>query len=105
MIIGIDYHGTFSLDPDYFRAIVPIGKARGHAYVLVTGIADGDHYAAEVKREVGNLMPIVFAAGRWKREAALAAGFKIDVWMDNDPEYIAEQDPRRCVGFRARSET
>lgn len=102
MIFAIDYHGTFSRDPGYYRAIVPIGKARGHSYVLVTGIEDGDQFAAEVKREVGDLMPIVFAAGRWKREAALAAGFKVDVWEDDNPEYIAEQDPRRCVGMRAK---
>lgn len=102
MIHGIDHHGTFSRDPDYYRAIVPIGKARGHSYVLVTGIEDGDRYAAEVKRDVGDLMPIVFAAGAWKKDAALAAGFKVDVWEDDNPEYIAEQDPRRCVGMRAK---
>jgi hypothetical protein len=102
MMFAIDYHGTFSRDPDYYRAIVPIGKARGHSYVLVTGINDGDQYAEEVRRDVGDLMPIVFAAGQWKRDAALDAGFNVDVWEDDNPEYVAEQDPRRCVLARSK---
>ncbi len=100
MIFGIDYHGTFSRDPAGFRAVVHELHRRGHTCVMVTGIADGDRFATEVRRDVGDLMPIVFAAGRWKREAAREAGYDIDVWIDDNPEYIAQQDPRRCVGMR-----
>lgn len=104
MIIAIDYHGTFSRDIVGFRAFVKSFQARGHVCVLVTGIEDGDRYAAEVRRDVGDLMPIVFAAGAWKKQAAKAAGFDVDIWVDDNPEYIAEQDPRRCVGMRKREQ-
>lgn len=103
MIFGIDYHGTFQRDVTTFRAIVRGLQAAGHSCVLVTGIDDGTHFAAEVRRDVADLMPIVFAAGAWKRDAAKAAGFEVDVWIDDNPEYVAEQDPRRCVGMRARA--
>lgn len=103
MTFGIDYHGTFQRDVATFRAIVRGLHAAGHTCVLVTGIEDGDRFAAEVKRDVGELMPIVFAAGAWKRQAAKAAGFDVDVWIDDQPEYVAEQDPRRTVGMRARA--
>lgn len=103
MIFAIDYHGTFQRDVRTFRAVVRGLQAAGHTCVLVTGIDDGDSYAAEVKRDVGDLMPIVFAAGAWKRQAAKAAGFDVDVWIDDQPEYIAEQDPRRCVGMRTKA--
>jgi len=85
---GIDYHGTFSRDPDAFREMVKALQYRGHTCVLVTGIADGDRFAAEVRREVGNLMPIVFANNAWKRDMAKAAGFDVDVWIDDSPEWI-----------------
>jgi hypothetical protein len=101
VIFGIDYHGTFQRDVHTFREVVETLQANGHTCVLVTGIADGDQYAAEVRRDVGGLMPIVFAAGRWEREAAREAGFAVDVWIDDNSEYIAEQDSRRCVGMRA----
>lgn len=103
MIFGIDYHGTFQRDPVGFGIIVHELVRRGHTCILVTGIEDGTPWAAEVRRDVGDLMPIVFAAGRWKREAAKTAGFEVDVWIDDNPEYVAEQDPRRCVAMRAKA--
>ena len=103
MIFGIDFHGTMSRDPQAFRMLANMLQSRGHTCVLVTGIEDGDEYAAEVRREVGDLMPIVFAAGAWKRQAAERAGYKVDVWIDDNPEYVAEQDPRRCVGMRSKT--
>ncbi len=103
MIFAVDYHGTFQRDVSGFRAIVQVLQARGHTCILVTGIEDGDHFAAEVKRDVGELMPIVFAGGRWKSDAARAEGYEVDVWIEDSPEYVAEQDPRRCVGMRSKA--
>jgi hypothetical protein len=103
MIIAFDYHGTFQRDVATFSAVVRQFMRAGHTCILVTGIDDGDHYAAEVRRDIGALMPIVFAAGRWKKQAAKDAGYDVDIWIDDNPEYIAEQDPRRCVGFRAKA--
>lgn len=88
---GIDYDGTFSADPDYYRAVVALGRSRGHDYVLVTGRSDEGQWGAEVRRDVGDLMPIVFAANGWKREAAERAGYKVDIWEDDHPEYVAKQ--------------
>lgn len=100
MIFGIDFHGTFQRDPTGFRELVRNLQYRGHTCVLVTGIEDGDQYAAEVRREVRELMPIVFAGSRWKKQAAKEAGYAVDVWIDDNPEYVAEQDPRRTVRQR-----
>lgn len=96
MLFAVDFDGTFSRDPDYYRAVVAIGRARGHEYVLVTGRSDEGRWGAEVRAALGDLMPIVFAANGWKRAAAEAAGYKVDVWEDDHPEYIARQDPAVC---------
>lgn len=103
MIIAFDYHGTFQRDVLAFHTVVRTFQSAEHTCILVTGIADGDHYAAEVRRDVGNLMPIVFAGGRWKKQAALEAGYAVDIWIDDSPEYVAEQDPRRTVGMREKA--
>jgi hydroxymethylpyrimidine pyrophosphatase-like HAD family hydrolase len=91
--IAIDYHGTYSEDLDGFRAVVKLLQSRGHTCILVTGINDGTTWAAEIKRNVADLMPIVFANGAWKEEAALRAGFKVDVWWDDHPEGIRKPTP------------
>ncbi len=82
--------GTFSRDPEAFRLIVGILRGRGHDCVLVTGRSNEGQWGAEVRRGVGDLMPIVFAAGIWKATAAERAGFKVDVWIDDMPEGIRE---------------
>ena len=92
MVFAIDYDGTFSRDPDLWREFVASARARGHECVLVTGRTDEGEWGAEVKRGVGDLMPIVFAGPHWKREAALKKGWKVDVWIDDNPEYVAKQN-------------
>lgn len=93
MLHAIDYDGTFSRDPDYYRAVVAIGRLRGHEYVMVTGRSDSGRWGREVRDDVGDLMPIVFADNGWKKAAALRAGYEVDVWIDDKPEWIARQDP------------
>jgi hypothetical protein len=88
MTFGIDYHGTFAEDLDGFRALVKLLQSRGHTCVLVTGINDGTPWAAEIKRNIGTLMPIVFACGAWKEVAAKRAGYDVTVWIDDQPHGI-----------------
>jgi hypothetical protein len=94
ILFGVDFDGTFARDPEGFRLFVRMMRERGHAFVLVTGRSDEGQWGAEVRREVRELMPIVFAADGWKRAAAERAGYRVDVWVDDHPEYVAPQDPR-----------
>ena len=91
ILFGVDFDGTFARDPHGFRLFVAMMRERGHSFVLVTGRSDDGQWGAEVRREVRDLMPIVFAANGWKRDAAHAAGFKVDVWIDDNPEYVGRQ--------------
>lgn len=93
MLIAIDYDGTFARDMHFFRAFVVLGKRFGHRFVLVTGRSDEGQWGAEVRREVWDIMPIVFAANAWKREAARRAGYEVDIWIDDKPEGIDRLDP------------
>ena len=91
MTFGIDYDGTFSRDPEFWDAFVTMAKLFGHQCVMVTGRSDEAEFGAQVKRAVRDLMPIVFAGNEWKREVALKRGWKIDVWIDDNPEYVGKQ--------------
>ena len=48
--------------------------------------------------------PLVFAGEAWKRQAAEAAGYPIDVWIDDHPEYIGPQLDRAAVSRRETRE-
>lgn len=88
LVFGIDFDGTFAADPLFFKAFVSLLRASGHSCVMVTGREDVPGLAEPVRALVGDLMPIVFAGGTWKKDAAKAAGWIIDIWIDDNPTYI-----------------
>lgn len=95
MTFGIDFDGTFTADPDLWRAFVHSAKAKGHKCVCVTARADQEmltlpsrHWGDEVREALGDLMPIVFCDSDPKELRTLRAGWNVDVWIDDDPAGI-----------------
>lgn len=91
MIIGIDYDNTYSADPEGWIQVIKLMQARGHQFVCVTGRSNQGEFGQQVIQAINGLIPIVFAGEFWKRDAAEKHGWKIDVWIDDNPEYIAKQ--------------
>lgn len=89
MQIGVDFDGTFAADPETFRKVVKTFQDAGHVCVLITN--RGKEWGAEVEELVDNLMPIVFAGTSTKRWAAVRAGYDIDVWIDDNPQWVDEE--------------
>lgn len=89
LLFAIDFDDTFTAAPEMFRYLVKVIRSYGHECVMVTGREDSPGVAEPVRALVGDLMPIVFAGGTWKRDAARAAGWEVDIWMDDNPTYIA----------------
>lgn len=92
MNIAIDYDKTFSADPEGWIQVITLMEARGHKFVCVTGRTNEFDFGKEVILAINNLIPIVFAGQKWKKQAAEEAGWKIDIWIDDMPEYIAKQN-------------
>lgn len=90
MTIAIDFDGTYAALPE-LRAFGEMLVQAGHTVVIVTARSDHGEFGAEVRRVVGGAFPIVFAGERWKRHAAEAAGYRVDIWIDDNPEYIGPQ--------------
>lgn len=89
MIVGIDFDGTFAANPHLFSDFVRLLRVHGWQAVLVTGRSDDGQWGDEVRAIVNDLIPIVFAGRRWKKEAASEAGYEVDIWIDDHPESIA----------------
>lgn len=86
MIFGIDFDGTYAADPDSFEKMVNILEAAGHTCILVT--QRGSEYALDVEEVIKDGMTVVYASGFTKLEAAMAAGYSVDVWIDDNPYSI-----------------
>ncbi len=85
MIVGIDFNHTFSADPEAFSNFIKELQSHGHTVVMITSRSEWTPQGTEVKEAVGNLLPIVFAGEVWKKEAAEAKGYKVDIWIDDKP--------------------
>jgi hypothetical protein len=95
MIISIDYDNTYTADPNLWDNFIKTALSIGHTVICVT--ARPEVMGQVVLDSVGQLVPVVFAGGEWKREVALKQGYKVDVWIDDMPEYIG---PQTIVGHR-----
>lgn len=89
LTIAIDWDGTYNADPDLFKDIIELIKLKGHKVVIVTGRSECT--GQEIKNEMINVAPVVFAGDNWKKNAAIAMGYEIDVWIDDLPESISHQ--------------
>jgi hypothetical protein len=86
MIIAIDYDNTYAADPHTFNEVIEVFKAAGHTVICVIGRPA--IMGKPVLDSIGQLVPVVFAGADWKREAAQARGYKVNVWIDDMPGTI-----------------
>ena len=86
LTIAIDFDGTFAEDPDAFREIVEVFRARGHQCILVTNCPE--EWGDDVRELVGDLMPVVFAGRLSKSAAVYRQGYDVDIWVDDMPHVI-----------------
>jgi hypothetical protein len=96
LTFGIDFDGTFAADPELFRCIIKAITNHHHKVVFVTG--RDESRSEEVRDLIGRTFgseashfSIVFAGAKWKKEAAVESGYNINIWIDDNPEYIGPQ--------------
>ena len=93
--IGLDFDCTFTADIEFWRLFVHLCVKRGHRVCLVTARHDTPENHALVRDVIGAptvqlLSGIVFTDRGAKRAAALANGYKIDIWVDDLPEFVGD---------------
>lgn len=89
MIVAVDYDNTYTAAPELFEKLIKLFQEDGHTVICVTG--RGLDMSKPVMDSIGKLIPCVFAGGEWKKDAAEKQGYKVDVWIDDNPSYIMKQ--------------
>ncbi len=86
MNIALDYDGTYTRDPDFWNHVIEFARARGHKFYCVT---------ARHSHETMNMpCPIIFSERRAKTTAVREAGLTIDIWIDDNPQFIFMSDAK-----------
>lgn len=93
MVIAIDYDDTYTADPFFWRKFIHSAINAGHTVIMVTQRCRCyPEQVEEVEEHLGQLLPIIFAGDPMlamaKMQAAHAAGYEVDVWIDDNPMSI-----------------
>lgn len=92
MIVAIDYDDTFTLDGKMWSSVVREIKAAGHDIFMVTARRNTNENVDQINSHLDCWdcqMPIILTEGRAKRPTMEGRGIKVDVWIDDHPEGIA----------------
>lgn len=86
MRIALDYDGTYTADPVLWDRFITDAKSRGHKITVVTCRRDTEENRQEVVVPGCLVLFTNLAAKKWAVEQR---GLTIDVWVDDDPNCIA----------------
>lgn len=93
MIISIDYDDTYTKDPETFNKVIKLFQEAGHTVICVTlrFPFQGDAVLDSIGKHVS---AVLFTGGQMKKDYAIKAGYKVDVWFDDLPEMIVDTTAR-----------
>lgn len=93
MTIAIDLDNTWTRAPHLWFKFYYEAADMGHHVVMVTARRDPVTPEGRARYMLPNSLPIVYSSGGFKKPAALAAGYNVDIWIDDSPGTI-DPDPR-----------
>ncbi len=86
MKIALDYDDTFTTDPELWRNFAASAIRRGHQVICVT--MRFQHESTDMDNWLRANVPIVFTGRKAKKPFLERTGIRIDVWIDDRPEWI-----------------
>jgi hypothetical protein len=88
MIISIDFDDTFTADPITWKWVIKLLQSSSHTVVCVTGRHGTQEDIDETSAALPAGIPVVFAGDEAKNDAAILAGYAVDVWIDDQPARV-----------------
>lgn len=87
MIIALDYDDCYTRDTTFWGNFVMHAERFAHHKVICVTARDVNHPITDPAFRLA-VSDIVYAGRQPKRTAAEAAGYKVDVWIDDMPEMV-----------------
>jgi hypothetical protein len=97
MTISIDYDKTFSRDPAMWGEFAKSSAAAGNQVVMISRRPDTEQDRKEITDALGDyaasFSSVLLVGDQLKDSAAKAAGINVDVWVDDSPQFVKQQEP------------
>ena len=96
MTISIDYDKTFSSDPEMWGQFAKSSAASGNQVVMISRRPDTEQDRNEITAALGDyassFSSVLLVGEQFKDAAAKAAGINVDVWVDDSPQFVKQQE-------------
>ncbi len=83
LLFAIDFDGTWNEDPILFGEFYDMLTEYGHGCILVT--QRSEEWNPEIREVIGDEVEILNCPGSPKVMATIAAGYSVDIWIENNP--------------------
>lgn len=89
MIIALDYDNTYTRDKFFWDDFIDNAWRHGHSVYIVT--SRGEDTPVDYQYDFNRMqVEIIYCNYRAKKQVTDNLGVKIDIWVDDDPEYIGK---------------
>ncbi len=90
MLIALDYDDTYTRDRKFWVTFIANATGAGHRVICVTARTSAE---AELMDQIfKELVPVYPTSREQKRPFMQRQGIFVDVWIDDQPEWIVERD-------------
>jgi len=102
LLIGVDYDGTYSADPDTFDNVISEFRTAGHQVIIVTARSDQD--AVSVNPSMN--LEVYYTCGEPKDPYMREQHNRgVDIWIEDRPHGVGtsddwEFDPEKAKWYR-----
>jgi len=83
LTIAIDWDQTWTADPDLWSRFAEMAQASGHTVYIVTSRPSGN-----TSECVASGVKVIATAWQAKRPFCEELGIRVDIWIDDCPEFI-----------------
>jgi hypothetical protein len=87
MIIALDYDGTYTEDPDFWKNFIVAAEAKGHRVIIVTMRYASEGIKKDLESFVGN-ENVFYSSRTAKRPYMKNIGIKPNIWIDDHPQSV-----------------
>jgi len=106
MTICIDYDNTYARNPAMWDELLEAAEIAQVEVVCISRREDTPENRQTIQASFGDEFEILSALilcgpNTQKADAAKAAGFAVDVWIDDSPEFIPSSGPTRSALLKA----
>ena len=93
LVICIDYHDTYETDPKLWNSIINLFWLRKDEVICISRDHNGNKQ--EIIDGIGKVIGkenCYFTEGQAKKDFAKDNNLKVDIWIDDNPKHILEDD-------------